>query len=422
MIATIALAVLVATSAAGAPDPATGTALPEQWQHWRYFSAVGSSVNTAQPRPNGRTGLVQVTLPLNVFARAQSTDLPDLRIIDEAGHEVPYAIDVERGSQAGTWRAVPTSEYGFVPGSYTQIVADKERTDELTDTLRVDSSQTNYFTYVQISASDDRKQWRIIRDRAPIYSFERDNLRGSQNVSFPATRARWLRVRVLDQTKAFDINAVEVVYNQVKPAELEAWPVAFAANARADAGQTWLEADAGGVVPGSAVDVSAPSGTYHRPVQVSASDDGSTWTVVGDGAIARGASQATNRVAFDEASGRYWRIAIFDHNDPPIAGLQAELLASPRHVSFRLEPAHTYWLLYGDSRATAPTYDVADVTTAVQRAAAPLVGLGVEQTNVGYVSPEPWTEQHPAILWIALGIVLVVMGGLAIRTLRGTNT
>jgi Protein of unknown function (DUF3999) len=406
------LIALLALGLALQASPALTTGLPDQWKNWRYSMTIEAG-NTAVRQ------MVRVTLPMQAVVHSQSIALPDLRIIDDTGREVPFVVDISRAARTGTWRYVPTSEFGFVPGSYTQIVADKVSERELSDGLRINSDEANYFTFVEIAASDDDQTWRIVREEAPIFKFERDNLRGTQTVAFPATRARWLRVRVLDPAKSFNIQSIEVVYNETKPAELEPWPLAFKHNSQSEAQQTWLEADATGpALPGSVVQLDAEQGEYHRPVRISTSDDGQTWTEVGEGVIARSPTQSTNRIEFEEVGGRYWRIAVFNHNDPPVAGFDAKLLASPRHVAFRQEPGRSYRLIYGDSRAVAPQYDVTDLTTPSERAAGPAVLAGAEEINAAYVSPEPWTEQHPVILWIALVFTVIVMAGLAIRTLR----
>ncbi|HXM18754.1 MAG TPA: DUF3999 family protein [Candidatus Tumulicola sp.] len=411
MIASIALAALLLQGPGASAE--SMTALPDQWKYWLYSAPIEVGVITLRR-------MVRVTVPMTAFRRSQA-GLPDLRIIDDTGREIPYVIDIERGSQVGGLREAPQSEYGFVRGSYTQVVADTgEGRKELIDTLRIDSSNANYFSWVEIAASDDETSWRVIREQAPIFKFRRDALAGTQTVSFPATRARWLRVRVLEPDAAFPIDDILVGYRQVRPAELAPWPLAFKENPKEDTQQTWLEADAGAPrLPGAVVEIDAQQVEYHRPVRISVSDDAGTFTEIGEGVIASGAStQTARRIEFQEGGGRYWRITVFNHNDPPVTGLSATLLASPRHVSFRQEPGRTYRLLYGDNRATAPQYDVADLTTAAERSAAPTVNLGAEQTNAAYVDPAPWTEQHPVILWIALAIAVLVMGGLAIRTLR----
>ena len=47
-----------------------------------------------------------------------------------------------------------------------------------------------------------------------------------------------------------------------------------------------------------------------------------------------------------------------------------------------------------------------------------MAGLGAEVANAGWVSGAPFTERHPVLLWIALGLAVAVVAGLALRTLR----
>jgi hypothetical protein len=38
--------------------------------------------------------------------------------------------------------------------------------------------------------------------------------------------------------------------------------------------------------------------------------------------------------------------------------------------------------------------------------------------NGGWVDATPWTERHPALVWAAVAIAVLLVGVLAIRTLR----
>src|SRR6202034_2129493 len=100
------LLVLAATLAA-AP-------LPSAWSHWRYWRPI-EVPSTDSVR---LTGLV---LPQDLYLHAQ-TALPDLRIIDDTGNEVPYAHYLRQGS--ASLRDLPTEvlENSYAPGDYTQVV------------------------------------------------------------------------------------------------------------------------------------------------------------------------------------------------------------------------------------------------------------------------------------------------------------
>ena len=113
----------------------------------------------------------------------------------------------------------------------------------------------------------------------------------------------------------------------------------------------------------TSVSFTAAQPEFHRPVAVSVSDDGTTWTEVAQADIYRERGWEQLSVDVPQGRGRYWRVTVYNRNDAPIDGLHARLLTTPRYVVFKQEPGHSYFVLYGNSRATAPVYDFASLTT-----------------------------------------------------------
>jgi hypothetical protein len=47
--------------------------------------------------------------------------------------------------------------------------------------------------------------------------------------------------------------------------------------------------------------------------------------------------------------------------------------------------------------------------------------MGPEQSNTAYTGrpdERPWSERHPAVLWIAIILVVICLGALALRSMR----
>jgi hypothetical protein len=44
--------------------------------------------------------------------------------------------------------------------------------------------------------------------------------------------------------------------------------------------------------------------------------------------------------------------------------------------------------------------------------------LGPEEITSNYADPRPFTERHPNLLWVALGLAIVLLGYAALRALR----
>jgi hypothetical protein len=395
-----------------APPPALSNA----WVNWQAWRPIDASA-TAQPR------LVRFELPVAVYGSTQ-LELADLRVIDDSGREVPFVIDSAQPRPAQVWSYATLSDVGFVPGRYTQAVADVGAGRVLHNTLRlaVPESESDFFEWVAVDASDDLSTWRVVRERAPIFRFRADGLEGQQQVAFPETSSRWLRVRILDGQRRFSIAAVTVSREVVTTPELRPLAAPATLNPKSPERKSWWDADLTiNDVPVTSASFTAAQPAFHRPVTVSVSDDGASWTEVAQGDIYRESGSEQLSVEVPEGRGRYWRVAVFNRNDAPIDKLRVRLSTTPRYVVFRQMPERSYFVLYGNSLATAPEYDFATLTTRDQRDAAPTVTAGGESRNAAYQSPEPWTERHAWVMWVALLAAVVVIGTLAIRSMRSTG-
>lgn len=394
--------------------------LPGAWRNWRYFRPI-----TVQPTANADLG--RVTLPRDVLGRSQES-LADLRLIDGAGNELPYVLHARTGSSSQDWRAAALSEVGFVPGEYSQAVADTGQGEVMHNAAEVEVVESGFFTWVEVAASDDRSQWRIVRARAPLYRFVKDGLEGPKTISYPDTRSRWLRLRLLSADDKLTVRQVRVAHERIEEAELV--PLSAFARLTHDSahGESRWEVDLGQAhVPAAAVRGATGRAEFHRPLRVSASADGESWRDVAEHDIYRygyraaaGGDEPTEQllIRFSEARGRTWRVLVFDRNDAPIDDLRLELLGTPRHVVFRFEPGKDYRLLYGNGRAEPAEYDLRQLIARDRLEGASELPLGPEATNEGYVSAEPWTERHPVVLWVALGLAVAVLASLALRALR----
>lgn len=114
-----------------------------------------------------------------------------------------------------------------------------------------------------------------------------------------------------------------------------------------------------------------------------------------------------------------WTITIENGDDVPIAFRNVEVQMRERSLCFEAAAGSAYALYYGDSALTAPRYDYA-AWFALQAHAA-IATLAAEQANVAFEDrpdQRPFTEKHPALLWIALVIVVLLLGLVALRTAR----
>ena len=102
------------------------------------------------------------------------------------------------------------SDVGFVPGQFTQAIADAGSSGALYSALWIKTTQPTYFEHVQIATSDDRRTWTVVVQNALIYRVELTD-RGTNEVPYGPSRARWIRVRILNGSRQFPIPAIEPI-------------------------------------------------------------------------------------------------------------------------------------------------------------------------------------------------------------------
>jgi hypothetical protein len=93
-----------------------------------------------------------------------------------------------------------------------------------------------------------------------------------------------------------------------------------------------------------------------------------------------------------------------------------------RRLCFESVANAAYMLYYGDSALAFPRYDYA--TLFAPQATAVAGTLGPEQANPAYQArpdDRPFTERHPALMWVALIAVIALLGGVALRSPRAPS-
>ena len=391
--------------------------LPEAWRQWRYASPVDTG-DVAAAR------LTSVVVPPEVTERAQP-DWRDLRLIDESGREVPYVLYARFGGRRIERREARVLEPSFVPGKFAQIIADAGPGGAIHNSVRlhVETSE-DLITWVEVAVSDEASEWRVVRERGPFFRLRQEAGSERTEVSYPDSRARYLRARVLEDPARYKLTGAEIGFETVRPSERIAVDLPFAKVERDPRRSVWESPS--GAPPRSVSEIrfrtSQPA--FFRPVTVESSDDGKDWVSAGSGEIIRATDGGNLResleVAFSERRASEWRVSVLNGNDAPLPDLAPAALATPRRAVFRQEPGRRYRLIYGHPRAPAPEYDMARTTDETELDRAADARLGSLVTNDAYDDPSPWTERNPFVIWVALGAAVIVLGVLAVRALKRT--
>jgi hypothetical protein len=114
-----------------------------------------------------------------------------------------------------------------------------------------------------------------------------------------------------------------------------------------------------------------------------------------------------------------WTITVVNGDDAPLRFTSVRLEMVQRNLCFEAAANASYVLHYGDKALVSPRYDYS--AWFAPQASAPVAALGPEQVNPGYEQrpdQRPFTEKHPALLWLALIVVILLLGLIAVRSAK----
>ena len=114
-----------------------------------------------------------------------------------------------------------------------------------------------------------------------------------------------------------------------------------------------------------------------------------------------------------------WTISIDNGDDAPLLPTSVRLEMFERDLCFQPSPGN-YALYFGDPALSEPRYDIGQFLV-IHPASAAHVAAAPEQRNPEFQprpDERPFTEKHPALLWIALSLVILLLGIIALRSAR----
>lgn len=377
-------------------------------------------------------GRLAVRLDQEVYEAARA-DLGDLRVVDGRGREVPYLVDRgEAGGDAAEVRSGIRNRGWRADGAATAVLDFGQRVSKRRLQLRL--SGDNFRRRVAVEAADDGHGWTTLVEEAWVFAVPGREPFRSETVDLPENDFPLLRVVVHpspDERARPMIEDAWVPADRRPPRRSEAWPARWTEARDARARETWLTLELGARhQPFHALELAVADERFLREVCVEARREGRNglwWEPIGRGVVYRFDRDGRIRERLTlEVVGRerVVRLRVRDLDDRPLRIVGISVRAPVERLVFEAEPQVRYRLTYGAPDRAAPSYDLARTAggaTAWGEAARP-AGLGPpRRVGTGADREPPWTERHPAVLWIGLLVAVAALGGLTVRALRRTG-
>jgi hypothetical protein len=408
---------------------ALAAATPEM-RYFRYERPVAG--------PGSRAGQTCVALDAGIFAHAAPglTDVRLYRVADSDHHETPFVIreaaPVEQNQREiaplnlGKRHAQTTFEAAMPKGRYSDV--------------ELDVTAKNFIATVAVTGSQtDGGREGTELGMFTIFDLSGQKLGRSTVLHLPESNFRYLYFAIAGPVKPEDVAGLSV---ERVPAKQQYVTVADTNRVVENGHETTMQFRVPANVPVERVEfvVGAEPANFSRDVTVRVSpvvagkqttDQEPPAPVESSGNLLRlHATRDGHRIdeehlAVDApwaefgAAGSTWAVTIDNGDDAPLEITDVRLEMAERKLCFDAAAGASYAVFLGDPALSAPRYDYA--TLFVPEADAAQATLDPEQANPEYEGrpdARPFTERHPALLWVALVLVVLLLGVVAVRTAK----
>lgn len=350
-------------------------------------------------------------------------DLGDLRLFAN-GKEVPYDLVVEGGSAEKERKDVPVLQQSVVDGK-TQFMVDMSDIGQYNG-VELKLITKDYVAHAKIEGQDDPhgKKWATLGDSI-LYELSAEKLGSNSTLRLPVSTFKYLRITIDGPVKPKEVQGASTELGNGRPPAYLLVPASLRQDRSGK--DTVYIFNVNGKTPSNRIvfNIDQAQGNFWRSVEVRGEKD--SW--LGAGEINRVHVVRNGRKIDSENYGvpisligqKEIRVVVHNGDDAPLRITSVSLQQYERRIYFD-SPAHTQLMLYyGDEKLQGPEYDYARLFQADNKAIA--ATLGAETTNTAYTGrpdDRPWSERHPVVLWGAIVAAVLVLGGLALRSLKNS--
>lgn len=377
-----------------------------------YSQAQSSYAYTSVVNEVPKPGFYKIVLPPPVVARCKN-GINDIRILDDKGRQVPYILKADpQQFVENNFIAFPVLSVTKETDKQTHVVITNTSTRTVSELLLV-IRNTDADRTVTISGSDDNKQWFVIKENIQLSNiFNTGGDRFVQSLSFPASSYPYFKIIIngkdllpVNIVKAgiYDFNAHQGNYLPVPG------PVIVQKDSSDKSSYVSLRFSDNYQLDKLELEV-AGARFYRRTFYITSGKDN---VPAASGLVLR--SGIAPAYPVNVKAGRLTLI-IQNEDNPPLLVSSVKAYQLSRYLLAYLEPARRNRLVFGDSAAAAPRYDLNAFTDSIGNSAAVIATGAVVATGVlATAATPPVNPYRTIILW---GVILLVLALLLVFTLR----
>lgn len=349
-------------------------------------------------------GFYKIALTPAITGRCSDAACADLRVLHK-GQQVPYLQ--EHGLVMPVHKAIfPVVERAVDTARQFYVVFENSGQVQL-DHLLLDIEHADVVRALTLSGSDNKTEWYAVRE-----DFHWDISGESQkSITFPAVRYRYLKLVFNGSgklpVKVFQAQALTPGAG-AQSYMLLPTPVITQKDSNRS---SYLTLKLGHKYKISKLELTASGPKYfYRTATVSTVSGG-----YDNGYATVTLSSGTQTITLDAPPADQLRIIIRNEDNPPIHIDEVRAFQDARYLTAYLERGKSYQLVFGDSTAVAPVYDLGFFKDSIGRQV-PELGAGkIEEVKPGETIAASGAGDNKWLLW---SVLILLLAGLSLVTFK----
>ena len=282
----------------------------------------------------------------------------------------------------------------------------------------------NFVAHAVVEGQDDPhgQNWATLGESI-LYDLSKENLGRNMTLRLPRSTYKYLRVTIDGPVKPEEVTGAS---SELREEEQPVWrEIAAQPQQETKDKQTTLTFSLPENVPVDQVVfyIDAAQRDFRRDVSIENENGG----YLGSGEINRvhmvrsglKIDSDVHEVGLEEVGQKQIKVIIHNGDDAPLKLNRAHLRQYERRLYFDASAQSSLKLYYGDEKLDAPVYDYAKLFQKERNAREAVFGAESQnQAYTGRPDDRPWSERHPALLWGAIVAAVLVLGSMALRSMR----
>ena len=356
--------------------------------------------------PVSTEGFYKIQLLPNLVSKS-NTSLSDLRIIDGNKKFVPYIRLQNLPSRKDDFIEFPIVSNSKADSINTIVLENTKSL--LLQSLWLKAKNTAVYRNADLLGSDDGKQWFAIQEGIPLRQSSSSNTDSYlQSLSFPASNYHYFKININNGSKdAVKILSVGIYASTQVNVQYSAIPAPAIKRVDSVDKSTYLQLNFQQqfLINKLSITISAPK-FYRRKILIT-EVIGKQKNLIGEAVLQSG---TTADILFSAKTNQL-ELQIINGDNPPLQIGAIQAAQAKEYIVAYLEPKVSYQLLFGNTKALEPDYDLSFFADSSKKVLAEIQHSNPEKNPLHKVAVVTKSADYTIWVWVA---ILAILGLLSL--------